>query len=771
MDNTSAVSFNISDILPPEEIAAECNAANMSSGCDGHGANQTNHLFDSLQHIIETTFTCCDVLNVFGNAVLLLLIYKATTKMEASGRLLMNQAVADAGMGLSWLVLYGIMYTNPHKNVLQTAILVQRIVIGIFTSESTLSLAMTLFALHIAICNPILYKVHYKPKQITIFMAVTWLLNIGCGALALAADNAFVLERDNIIFMNVSKENAWFVCLAVFGHTILPLAIIIIAFTRICLHMRKKENVSITSASATKLYVRQAKGILVVSITYIVTHIPLWVFDSFHIHFKSDNDILLFIIGNILTFLNYVYIVFKLPLFLLAFKYYRRVASQIFCQHLTSGSSSVSSDGRGKLPQRKYQTATNINQTLDDSGHQRSSEDARSTPIQMDETTEMKGNIGRVNHGFTSTCSLYHGDTARPNGANDDVSSSTNDDVSKRPQHHTQTPHPKTTTLQHHQTPTPPHPSTLASKHITSQLHHIPTPPHSNTTTSQHHHTPTPPHPNTTKPQHHHISIPSRSNTITPKHHIPTPPHSNTTTPQHHHTPTPPHPTTTKPQHHHISIPSRSNTITPKHHIPTPPHSNTTTPQHHQTPTPSHLNTITFQHHHTQTPHPNTTTLQHHHIPTPPNMSRIVLSHHMKPFKTTNMPRLTAEQRERAIGMLKMGARCQDHGLLQVHHRHTSQANWKYCRQAEEWKTQGHDPTGRPWPARSSDLSPIEHLWDQLGRRIRKRQQPPLKWDALAIALQEEWRRIPNQDVRRLVYSVRRCVRACIVAGGGHVRY
>ncbi|GFS96947.1 transposable element Tcb2 transposase [Trichonephila clavipes] len=26
--------------------------------------------------------------------------------------------------------------------------------------------------------------------------------------------------------------------------------------------------------------------------------------------------------------------------------------------------------------------------------------------------------------------------------------------------------------------------------------------------------------------------------------------------------------------------------------------------------------------------------------------------------------------------------------------------------------------TTLPWPARSSDLSPIEHIWDHLGRRI-----------------------------------------------------
>ena len=33
-----------------------------------------------------------------------------------------------------------------------------------------------------------------------------------------------------------------------------------------------------------------------------------------------------------------------------------------------------------------------------------------------------------------------------------------------------------------------------------------------------------------------------------------------------------------------------------------------------------------------------------------------------------------------------------------------------------------------PWPARSPDLSPIEHLFYHLGQWIRRRPNPPMKW-------------------------------------------
>ena len=76
-----------------------------------------------------------------------------------------------------------------------------------------------------------------------------------------------------------------------------------------------------------------------------------------------------------------------------------------------------------------------------------------------------------------------------------------------------------------------------------------------------------------------------------------------------------------------------------------------------------------------------------------------------------------------------------------------------------------------PWPSKSPDLNPIEHLWDQLDRRLRRRQHQPHTLQQLMAALQDEWRRIPQRRIRRLIRSMpRRCL-AVIAAGGGHTRY
>ena len=74
-----------------------------------------------------------------------------------------------------------------------------------------------------------------------------------------------------------------------------------------------------------------------------------------------------------------------------------------------------------------------------------------------------------------------------------------------------------------------------------------------------------------------------------------------------------------------------------------------------------------------------------------------------------------------------------------------------------------------PWPARSPDLSPIEHLWDILGRRVKARQ--PESTETLSNALVEEWNAIPQETIKNLIYSMRSRVRHVLGANDGHTRY
>ena len=72
------------------------------------------------------------------------------------------------------------------------------------------------------------------------------------------------------------------------------------------------------------------------------------------------------------------------------------------------------------------------------------------------------------------------------------------------------------------------------------------------------------------------------------------------------------------------------------------------------------------------------------------------------------------------------------------------------------------------WPAYLPDMSPIEHIWDALDRRIRARVPVPDNVRQLRIALQQEWTNIPQATIDTLVNSMhRRCV-ALRDARGGH---
>lgn len=75
------------------------------------------------------------------------------------------------------------------------------------------------------------------------------------------------------------------------------------------------------------------------------------------------------------------------------------------------------------------------------------------------------------------------------------------------------------------------------------------------------------------------------------------------------------------------------------------------------------------------------------------------------------------------------------------------------------------------WAANSPDLNPIEHIWDQLGKRVRNALVPPVNLEQLSELLIQEWNQIPQDSIQNLIRSMPRRMEACIAARGGHTRY
>ncbi|GFS57147.1 transposable element Tcb1 transposase [Trichonephila clavipes] len=65
------------------------------------------------------------------------------------------------------------------------------------------------------------------------------------------------------------------------------------------------------------------------------------------------------------------------------------------------------------------------------------------------------------------------------------------------------------------------------------------------------------------------------------------------------------------------------------------------------------------------------------------------------------------------------------------------------------------------------DLSPIEHVWNMMGRRLHL----PGNVDDLVGQLEQIWQEIPQETIRGVYHSMPRRVAACIQARGRSTPY
>ena len=76
-----------------------------------------------------------------------------------------------------------------------------------------------------------------------------------------------------------------------------------------------------------------------------------------------------------------------------------------------------------------------------------------------------------------------------------------------------------------------------------------------------------------------------------------------------------------------------------------------------------------------------------------------------------------------------------------------------------------------PWPAMSSDMNPLEHVWDFIGRKINQHIPKCKNIDELRTAILQEWQQFPQERLRRLVRSMTRRVTELHNKRCGYTRY
>ncbi|GFS73188.1 transposable element Tcb2 transposase [Trichonephila clavipes] len=75
-----------------------------------------------------------------------------------------------------------------------------------------------------------------------------------------------------------------------------------------------------------------------------------------------------------------------------------------------------------------------------------------------------------------------------------------------------------------------------------------------------------------------------------------------------------------------------------------------------------------------------------------------------------------------------------------------------------------------PWRAYSPDMSPIEHVWVLVSRRLARDTRPAASKDVLLLRIQAIWNYLPQADIQNLFDSMPRRIATLNAARGGHTK-
>lgn len=88
----------------------------------------------------------------------------------------------------------------------------------------------------------------------------------------------------------------------------------------------------------------------------------------------------------------------------------------------------------------------------------------------------------------------------------------------------------------------------------------------------------------------------------------------------------------------------------------------------------------------------------------------------------------------------------------------------------QRWLRENNVPV-LDWPSQSPDLNPIEHLWNEVDRQLRKLPTKISSKEVLWECIEEVWNNIDPEFLKKLVETMPERVNDVIRAKGGYTRW